>query len=242
MVDDTLGAWLDEQERLWKTAASLPGETKPLFSERVFETGNEPPLLAALRGAYRPQETGSDCSLTSVTLLLDALVKEAAPHSEKDVLALVPEPDRGAWRDATRKGGSGVTFDELVRYATAAFGHYKLKVSHFQPEGDRATDTERFGDALRSLSLCPRSALLLHVDQGVFTGDQNAPHVTPVGGHDPDKLRVLILDVDPAVPSLYLSPVHAVMEAMARTANAEQGRLCGGRGGWVWITEPRSGS
>ncbi len=235
MGDKTLDDWIQRQKKKWKPFDRT--NTVALFSAPdIFDSGNEPPLLAALRRVYREQTTTSDCSITSVMLLLQALLEEGAPDTPEGVQALVD--DKGAWLKATEKGGPGVTFAELVRYATAAFGRHGFKVSAVQPSGDRETEM-RFREHLQALGSTEHSrnsALLLYVDQGVFCGvEESFLHVTPVGAYHPDSDGVLIVEVDGELPSLYLSPIGDVMKAMQRPGDERQGALCGERGGWLWI-------
>lgn len=249
MADETLEEWLRRHSQKRRDNAP-PGQPEPAAipsCSGVFHSGNEPPLLAALRRVYCEQKTSSDCSLTSVTLLLQALMKEGAPSTKEEVLAIVDnalprDSDKGAWQKATQDKGSGVTFAELVRYATAAFGNNGFNVSSVQPGGDRLTE-EGFRAHLQALvpgspEYSPGAALLLYVDQGVFRGEGNYLHVTPIGAYHPGTDQVLIVEVDSDLPPLYLSRVETVMEAMRRPGDKTQGELCGERGGWLWI-EPR---
>jgi hypothetical protein len=225
MAHEDLDAWLVPQEK----KASWLCTPKAVFPKPGF-LGQEPPLLAALRGAYVEQEGSSDCSLTSVTVVLNALLRsKGSPVTRENVLALAGGRTT-AWREATRDGGSGVKFGELVDYARAVFERVGCKVTEAKPRGDGEAEN-KLRDLLCALS--SRSALILYVDQGVFTGTKNVPHVTPVAAYHGD--GVLLLEVDGELPSLYLSPVSAVMEAMNRAVDDKDSALFGQSGGWLHI-------
>lgn len=245
MNDHTLNTWVSEQKRKWSNDPFKQGQTDTvaLFSEPcVFDSGNEPPLLAALRRVYHEQTTSSDCSLTSVTMILQALMESGAPANKDAVLdavdkALEEERYKGEWRTLTADKGLGVTFAELVRYAGTAFDHYGFDVTSVAVADDSKSSKEELRGYLRALcpslpDFSPRSALLLYVDQGVFWGgDKRYLHVTPAGAYHPGTDRVLIVEVDPDTPALYLSPVASVIDAM-RGPEIKEGN---GSGGFLWI-------
>lgn len=214
-----------------------------LTEDHAWLQAHEAPDFWALSPFVKPQFTSSACSIASVTAALNGLnglpaMASQTVMSQQDLLGITGLPD---WAALSAEGGDGVTFDQLVAFATAAtaaVGPAGATVSAWQPltADDATLATTR--DWLAANQVSADDVLLVYFNQGVVTGDWDGPHISVIGAHDAEADRVLVLEVDQDWYVPYWTPVPVLLEAMVRPTGAEHGPLEGQQGGLVRIGPP----
>ena len=108
------------------------------------------------------------------------------------------------------KGRRGLPLSVLEAVAQGCldtFGIEHKKVEMIPAPAPNTRDARRVKQRLKTLlkkfDSTGNCILLAHFDQGSLLPEWNIPHISPVGGYDPQKDRVTILDVDPALPHPY---------------------------------------
>jgi hypothetical protein len=167
-----------------------------------------------LQAVYVAQTTPSACSLASVTMVVNALRRNAGQPlvDQVDVLRTVGDPE---WARATAVDGDGVSFAALQRYLRQALDRYGFPdaaLAVFQPTDDSPSSLA----ALRRVLAADGAIELAAFDQGTLTGSEHVGHVSPIGFYDPSGRRLLVLDVDPEQPSPYWTSDTALLAALVR--------------------------
>lgn len=152
----------------------------------------------------------SSCSVASVACIVNALQENAgmivqSAVSQQDLLNRVRTAH---WKERMSehgyKGRRGLPLAVLETVVIHALDVYKIQygaIEKVQASRDvnlsgkiknqlknRLFQFEKYGDCL----------ILSHFDQGSFIPGLHIPHISPVGGYDPDTGQVTILDVDPS--------------------------------------------
>ncbi len=169
----------------------------------------------AMEAHFQRQHTEAACSAASIATALGALLeKDVAP---RDLLTRVGDSQ---WKAQTARDGDGVSFTELERYLRAslrAMGLARARVEVFRP---RRNDPESLAllRALLTENVRRRDGdvVLATFDQGWLLGEHAVGHVSPIGDYDPATGRVLIMDVDPALPEPYWVKDEDLLAAMNR--------------------------
>jgi hypothetical protein len=174
------------------------------IAESIAADGNR--LKNGLLRHYVKQFHESSCSVASVVTCLNAIRSRsdalAAPISQMEILEKVKT---GNWKERMspsghngRRGLPLPLLGEVVASSLEAYG-IRAAVETVQASKKaapaarikadlrhRLLDFEKRGDCL----------IIAHFNQGVYVPALNIPHISPVGGFDPQSMSVTVLDVD----------------------------------------------
>src|SRR5262249_6904453 len=156
--------------------------------------------------------------------------------------ALLAAVGNGAWARETAERGSGVTWRSFEHYVRLALEAYRLDadIDVLRPDDGSAESLDRVRRLLIDNQRSDRDIVLAYLNQGVWTGDWEGPHISPVGAYDAERRRVLIMDVDRQWYVPYWVSDAKLLEAMIRPAPADKGALAGERGGLVRVSARRA--
>jgi hypothetical protein len=230
------------------TPCALADQIKPKFGLNAvpiqqatdYLRRHPAPDYWALSPFYWPQSTGSDCSVVSIAMLLNA-IRGVPRHAEVEIITpegVLAAVDNRRWKSETAEQGMGVTFSELTEAVKLSLRKYGLKnyqVDVFKPLDASHSNLLKLQEILTRNELSDRHIALVYFNQGVLTGDWNGPHISPVGAYDAGRGRVLIMDVDRRFYVPYWSPVTKLLESMLKPAPRRFEGLSGETGGIVWV-------
>ena len=77
--------------------------------------------------------------------------------------------------------------------------------------------------------------LIAHFDQGCFLPEMHIPHISPVGGFDPDTQSVKMLDVDNNLTSPYQVSFDVFYRGLSTNYNAVFRHYGYAEGGYVFV-------
>ena len=219
-------------------APKLGPDAVPLTSDHAYLTRNAAPDYWALAAFVKPQFTTSACSIAAVTAAVNGL--NGLPALAEDTVltqeALLAEVGDADWAALSAEDGDGVTFDQLVAFATKAAtttGLDPAKVTPWKPTDDSEATLATLRDELAANEASSDDVLLTYFNQGVVTGDWDGPHVTVIGAYDAGADKVLLLEVDQEWYVPYWTPVPVLLAAMLKPTSDEHGPLTGETGGLV---------
>ncbi len=154
---------------------------------------------------YVPQMNEYSCSVASVAVVLNAIVKsrDGVPDTERNITqgmildSVRDVPIRKLVSKQGLKGRHGVTLAELrtVAEQTARIHGVRAQVT---AHSFRNRPREELQAILQANEEDPRDFLMAHFVQDDLTGARGGPyaHISPIGAYDVKTRRVLILDVD----------------------------------------------
>lgn len=205
------------------------------------------PIKAGLYHHHIKQFHESSCSVASVACVVNTLLENqgrmpARPVTQKDLLNRVTAAH---WKQRMGpdgyRGRRGLPLPVLGEVVKASL--YVFHIAHGGVDVVPATrdpeKTAAFLQILKSrLERFERTGdgiIIAHFDQGSLIPDLNIPHISPVGGFDPDTGEVTLLDVDTSQPCPYTVSFHRFYRAIS-TNYLHLFHLFGyGRGGYVYI-------
>ncbi len=191
---------------------------------------------------YVSQTTGSDCSVATLTIALNAL--RGLPRLAREPLvtqAALRERLGPELAEKTKDKGEGVTFEEFRKFLLLALEAYEIdaRIEHFKPDNASPATLEQLRQLLSANERSSEDIALVYYNQGVVTGDWDGPHLSPIGAYDAERGRVLILDVDRKWYGPYWTPEEKLLEAMLRPAPGHFGGLAGETGGIIRVSRRR---
>ena len=166
------------------------------------------PLKSALLKHHVKQFHGASCSVATIVSVVNALRSSRAddpvPITQMDILEAVKTAD---WKermlDKNYKGRRGLPLPVLGDVVKSSLDAYEIEYKAVETVAARKNSEESKGirDVLwkRLFDFETRGDCLIiaHFDQGAYLPALNVPHISPVGGFDPNTGNVVILDVDP---------------------------------------------
>ncbi len=222
----------------------------PARYETITPGNQDNPVKAGLYRHHVKQFHESSCSVASVACVVNTLLENqnrlpARPLTQQDLLNRV----RAAhWKERMGpngyRGRRGLPLPVLGQVVEASLRVFNI--AHQGVDVVPATrDPEKTAAFLRTLrSRLERfertgdGIIIAHFDQGSLVPDLNIPHISPVGGFNPDTGEVTLLDVDTSQPGPYTVPFHRFFRAIS-TNYLHLFHLFGyGRGGYVYIRTP----
>lgn len=153
---------------------------------------------------YTVQRNNTSCSLATATMILNCILEIQHPgqtkvFSQNEVLEQVGE---GLWNFATTDEGPGVTLDQyfcFLQKMLATFGVEGAQVERIFVENLSPDTVEEIHADLLAIAdhKATPTFLLADFEDAIYLGiDLYVGHISPVGGYDPEKQRVLIMDTD----------------------------------------------
>jgi len=191
----------------------------------------------ALSPYYVPQVNGKSCSVASVAMVLNAARKNQEFTSDDQLItheSLLKNAKDQKWSDAVNliKPGGGITLDELktnVEESLNAYGFKNFSVKAYHMENTKASKEELHKNLVEN-EKSANDFIIINFVQGVFTGDADIGHISPIGGFDEKRKRVLVMDVDRE----WYEP-YWVSEAVLADGMATQDKTSGVNRGYLYI-------
>ena len=185
----------------------------------------------ALMPYYTAQQTGSACSIASVTMVMNGLRAGQSLTADDELISqnlLLAKVKDSAWTKAVGPKGEGASLDQLGKYISEALRAYGFADGSKDPKNGsgygvevwHAPDTseESLNQLEKFLSENESSAknfIIINFLQGVATGDALAGHIAPLGEYDRVHRRVLILDPDRQWYEPYWVSTQVLLKSMA---------------------------
>ncbi|MCG8564475.1 MAG: phytochelatin synthase family protein [Desulfobacterales bacterium] len=235
--------------RLSRTGSFTPNHSLRFDTEPYRTQGK--PVKDLLHHFQVKQFHESSCSVASVASVVNTLARHQGisaglktfPITQQDLLDQV---QAAHWKERMGpngyKGRRGLPLDilgEVVKASLDTFGIAYSTVEVLQAPAHNHKTAEPLQRQLKALlkifETRGRSIIIAHFDQGSFLRELNIPHISPVGGYDPQTQKVKILDVDAEIPHPYEIPFHTFYRGIS-TGYQNLFRGFGyGRGGCVVI-------
>jgi len=218
-------------------------ESAAYIKDPYENTGNS--LKDALFRHHVKQFHESSCSVASVACVVNVLLAGTGyktPVTQQDLLEKVRTAHwKERMSDEGYKGRRGLPLQTLGQVVESSLQAYKIpyqfvetvQATRDQKKAkkvrqvlvDRLMQFEEKGDCL----------IISHFDQGRFLPELHIPHISPVGGFDPDLGKVILLDVDPSQILPYQVSFDTYYKGLSSNYNPIF-RLFGyGEGGYVFI-------
>ncbi len=186
----------------------------------------------------------SSCSVASVVSAVNALLERTRGASTVTQRAILEKVRAAHWKERMGtngyKGRRGLPLNilgDVVRASLDAYGLSDAAVEVIQARGgrDSAMIKTKLLTLLKEFQTLDNCLLIAHFDQGSFVRELNIPHISPVGGFDPDSGQVTILDVDPSQPHPYKIPFQTFYKGISTNYGGVFSLFDYGRGGVVLI-------
>ncbi len=186
---------------------------------------------------YRDQPTGASCSATSLSMVLNALISQGTLTTETRYwkpIELTEKISLHNWnaRTFSKLGSLGKFGVSLAPFAEIISAALKEYAPGHRAEALPAEDLTlaKLRTILSENEKSESDFLIANFEQKVFTADQNAGHIAPIGAFDSKTDRVLILDPDRDWYEPYWVSTSKLLEAL-KTQDSESGKLRG----LIWI-------
>jgi len=215
---------------------------------RPFKKASNP-LKNALFHHHIKQFHESSCSVASMVTVINAIL-EISPqnHCPATQQAILEKVRTAHWKERMEpngyKGRRGLPLKVLGQVVKAGLEAYGI--NYHALETVQARGGKKYAQALRKNLLYRlkqfetrgNCLIIAHFDQGSFVRDLNIPHISPVGGFDPDTQQVTMLDVDPFQPNPYQISFDTFYKGISTHYNHVFKPFGYGRGGYVFIHLP----
>ena len=216
----------------------------PLSKDHAYlsDGTHEAPDFWALMPYYVPQANDASCSVASVAIVVNGLVRAGRALGNMDRNAtqseLVDRVRVEHWKERVGNRGyhreHGLTLSRLkavTEASLAAFGARDVAVDLVDAGAAGATGLEAFRQVLSVNERTASDFVMLHFVQDAVTAAPGGPyaHISPVGAYDAERRRVLVLDVDREWSEPYWVADDVLWRAMMRKTPAF------GSGGYLWI-------
>jgi hypothetical protein len=200
----------------------------PLLQPDRYVRSHPAPDFWTLLAFYVPQGTDAACSVASITMALNA-VRGLLPFAADRIITQQQLLERVAderWTAATAQGGPGVTWAELEGYLLGGLRAYQVPAALqvWRPSDASAATLQELRDLLAENEQSSADVIVGVFDQGVLTGDVNIGHVSPIGAYDPQRKRVLVMDVDREWYVPYWVIDELLLEAMLKPGSHDPER------------------
>lgn len=177
--------------------------------------------LAALYPSFVHQRTPSSCSVASAGTVLNAILAAQGRPGLSPEAILASDPS-GAWARQTADANSpGLTLEamalHLLRLLTQA-GLRRVAVDVVPVGAVSASAIANLAQLLERAERTPQTLFLVanFLQSGATPEGDPVGHFSPLGAYSSGRQAVLVLDVDPEVPSPYWTPLADLVAAMQR--------------------------
>jgi hypothetical protein len=166
---------------------------------------NKAPQFHLLTTYYTIQRNGTSCSLATAATILNAIreLKKGkhidCPATQNEILEMVNDP---VWDLATTDDGPGVSLEQYAQFLEKMFKAYKIddyivEVVHVEDKSEKTSQLLRNDLLALNNAQEVSTFLIVNFEQSMLINSQTpVGHMSPVGGYDPQRNIVLILDVD----------------------------------------------
>ncbi|PIE61462.1 MAG: phytochelatin synthase [Desulfobacterales bacterium] len=205
-----------------------------------------PSLRAGLFRHHVKQFHEASCSVASVVSAINTLAERTMGPKARPVTQaqLLDRVNAAHWKERMgpngHNGRRGLPIDvlaQVIRSSLFAYAipHTAVDVIHARGGKDAAAVKAKIKTCLNAFQTQDNCIIIAHFDQGSFIKEMNIPHISPVGGFDPNTEQVTILDVDPCQPLPYNLPFFRFYKGLATAYGGLFKPFGYGRGGIVVI-------
>lgn len=224
------------------------GKQQAQYLEKIDMTGANP-LKQALVRHHVKQYHEASCSVASVASLINAVSdtekRNGMPVSQLDLLDNVKEAH---WKERMepdghngRRGLPLSVFGDVVRNSFEVYElpFQEIDVVQANRKSDQAeADKEKLRARLIEYEIDGNALIIAHFNQGVYLKVLQIPHISPVGGYDPETDMVTILDVDYLQKKHYQISFDRFYEGLANNYNRLFRAHGFDSGGYVYVKLP----
>ncbi|MCP4718071.1 MAG: phytochelatin synthase [Desulfobacteraceae bacterium] len=189
----------------------------------------------------------SSCSVASVVSVVNAILEKTNPVNQEPITQqqILEKVRTAHWKERMGadgyKGRRGLPLKVLGQIVKASLDAYEINYHSLEIVQARAG--KKSSRPIRKILLSRlgqfetqgNCMIIAHFDQGCFVQDLNIPHISPVGGFDPDTQKVTILDVDPSQPHPYQISFDTFYKGISTHYNHVFKHFGYGRGGYIYI-------
>jgi hypothetical protein len=177
-------------------------EATLLSKSHEYVKKNPAPDFWAMMPYYVAQQSGSACSIASVSVAVNAarsgqaLTSDDELATQNNILKKVADEE---WSKAVGNMGGGRTLDQLgplVEKSFKAYGFANVKVEVIHVDDLSPATQAKVHQALSENEKSADDFIIANFVQGAYTGDADAGHIAPVAAYDAKTKHVLILDPD----------------------------------------------
>ena len=206
------------------------GKQQALYLENIEMAGANP-LKQALVRHHVKQYHEASCSVASVASLINAVSDtekwfNGIPISQSDLLDNVKEAH---WKERMEPGGHngkrGLPLSVFGDVVKSSFEVYELPFREIEVvQASRKSDEaeaikEKLKTRLIEYETDGNALVIAHFNQGIYLKALQIPHISPVGGYDPETDMVTILDVDYLQKKHYQISFDRFYEGLANNYN-----------------------
>ena len=220
----------------------------PFSQENPSFEGSGSPGFKALRSGFVTQFNEAACSVASVATMLNAMFTMLNRKTDSGLITQekILEKVRAVnWAERiSRKGFGnrrGLPIEELGIVVKDTLEQFNIQYKTFAavPLGKDLSNITELKEELfhRAVKLegIGNCFMIAHFNQGIFIKGLHLPHISPVGAVNPEKKRVLILDVDPYVKEPYWVSFDTFFKGLSWTYNGILRKYGYTGGGYVWV-------
>jgi hypothetical protein len=191
---------------------------------------------------YVPQINELSCSVASVTMVLNGIIRTGRSLKAEDTnvtqAKLIERINCLNWKERITPGGfngeAGLKLDQLETVLKETLRQYEVsnyEIDRVEVANGDVTALEKFRRALAANEGNGDDYILIHFLQDIVTEAQGGPypHISPVGAYDKTNKRVLVMDVDREWYEPYWVSDERLLLAMSKKTERF------GFGGYLWI-------
>jgi hypothetical protein len=211
-------------------------EATLLSKSHEYVAKHAAPDFWAMSPYYTAQQTGSACSIASVTMVVNA-ARSGQPLTADDELAtqnsVLKKTANEAWTKAVGDHGGGVTLDQLgpdTEQALKAYGFADAHADVVHVDDLSVKTKAALHSALVANEKSTKDFIILNFIQGAFTGDADVGHIAPLAAFDAQGKRALVMDPDRDWYEPYWVSEETLLKGM-NTADKTSGK----NRGYVWV-------
>ncbi len=227
----------------------------PFLGDWYGASKNSVSISKALMENFVQQFNPSSCSVASTAVVLNSarsLLGLGSPPNSITQQQILSAVHAVHWKarvsEKGHHGRRGLPIELLGVAVEQTFRHFNIPyreirtVSLTHPIIHSNLRKKELLYRLHTFDIWGDSFIVAHFNQGVFIPGIHLPHISPVGGYDAKRRRLLILDVDPQQDSPYWVSFDTFFEALCWGYGGFLKPYGYTGGGYVWIrmgTSPR---
>ncbi|MGM0419048.1 MAG: phytochelatin synthase family protein, partial [Thermodesulfobacteriota bacterium] len=212
-----------------KMTKTGPFGIKKPFYIRSAETQQDNLLKKKLIQNQEKQFNEAACSVASVVSVVNATGSYFFGDSFDKVTQqeILDKVRTGFWKERMSPGGHngrrGLTLDLLCEVLKESFDIYKIPYESVEAvyavNNKSKSEVNKLKKRLEEFEGSEKALIVAHFNQGKFIPSLEIPHISPVGGYNPETDRVLILDVDYTVKNNYTIDFDQFFKGMSDKYN-----------------------
>ncbi|MCL9683372.1 phytochelatin synthase family protein [Legionella maioricensis] len=192
-----------------------------ILNSHQYIREHDAPLYWKLSPYYISQPTDCACSLASVVMIINA-IRSSQPLAANQQLAttdnILKRVEDKSWQDNVKKGGNGVTLDEvkpLMSKALKAYGLKNFTVEVIHTKNTSKETAEKLHHDLMGAEQTGHVFIIANFNQKFISGTMSVGHFSPIGAYDAQTKRVLIMDTDRELFEPYWVPEKLFLQSMS---------------------------